>query len=942
MITPEEFVKRWGAIQQKESSASHSHFLDVCHLVGHEAPADRNDPSFMFEKEVKREDGRYGRADVYLQHHFIWEYKSKGKNLNKAYQQLLLYRDALDNPPLLITSDMDRIIIHTNFTNRPRVTYELHLTDLMEPTKLQWLKDVFHNPERFKPEKTKAQITHANAQTFLGVAETMKAFAHTDTTSEQIAHFLVRILFCLFAEDMGLIPNELFSQMVRTAHSQEVDFQAGLQNLFQTMRDGGVWGFHKIPHFNGTLFDDAHVPAIPAELPETLLRVANQDWSQIDPVIFGTLFEGIIDKSKRRQLGAHYTSQDDILLVVDPVLMHPLRQEWQQIKTTFTITDASPDEKQAQLEAFAQKISQQQILDPACGSGNFLYVALQQLLDLQKMVISYAQGEGLAPPALTVLPTQLHGMELSPYAYELAQITVWIGYIQWRIANGFEELPSPILQPLHTIRRTDAIVQVDGTEPRWPNVDVIIGNPPFLGGQKLLSEFGDTYINRLRQIYQDRVPAGADLVAYWFEKARQAIGNGQAKRAGLLATQSIRGEASRLVLERIKQTGDIFLAWSDKAWVLDGAAVRISIVGFDDGSQTDRWLDGQRVPAIHADLTTGVDVTQANVLDENRHLAFMGIIRVGPFELTKSQAQKMLQANACNGDVVKRWVRGRDITDRPQEMWIIDFGLMDLQKAQTYAEPFAYVKKHVKPKRDKAKRAKNRKEWWLYEGRRSGMREALAPLSRFIATPLVAKHRLFVWLEPDVLPDARVIVMARDDDYFLGVLQSRVHEVWALERGARHGVGNDPTYNTTTCFASFPFPWVPGQEPTEADEPTLRLIAQAARKLNMFRQNWLYPSQPNGDVVDVAYKKQLKKRTLTNLYNALVAYRQMPDHAFDEAVYQEASKGVVTRTEAAQLDAIHRALDIVVMQAYGWPETLRDDELLQRLLLLNQQRSGAS
>ena len=262
------------------------------------------------------------------------------------------------------------------------------------------------------------------------------------------------------------------------------------------------------------------------------------------------------------------------------------------------------------------------MLDAACGSGNFLYVALKLLLDLWKEVSALTSDLGLPRmyplPSLAPSPEQLHGIEINEYAHELAQATIWIGYIQWLHENGFGAPSEPILKPLDTILQMDAILAYDEegqpVEPEWPEVDVIIRNPPFLGAQKLRRELGDKYVEALFSLYKGRVPGAADLVCYWFERSRSIIADGKASRAGLLATQAIRAGRSRQALDRIKESSDIFMAWRDRPWILDGADVRVSMIGFDDGSEQHRELDGETVSIVNADLTTSIDLTSANPL----------------------------------------------------------------------------------------------------------------------------------------------------------------------------------------------------------------------------------------------------------------------------------------------------------------------------------------
>ncbi|HMT21203.1 MAG TPA: class I SAM-dependent DNA methyltransferase, partial [Promineifilum sp.] len=594
-MKPVEFVAKWAKIQQKETAVYVSHFEDLCRLVGHATPIDF-DPGgerFSFQTTTTKAGGQKGFADVYFRDHFIWEYKGPHADLDKAYRQLQLYRESLDNPPLLITSDIRTIHIHSNFTNRPVVETVVTLDDIARGPGVEVLRRVFFDPDSFMPEKTRENITRATADTFLTVAEALRQHQQLTGeayTPEQRAHFLIRLLFCLFAEDLGLLPDGLFTQLVKSQGTAYSDLRGPLKNLFAAMRGGGHFGMWAIRRFNGTLFDDEFVPTLPADLAGKVRRAAEQDWSAIDPSIFGTLFERIIDEDKRAQLGAHYTSKDDILLIVEPVLMEPLERKWNEVRRVtsdelrITSEERAPNSSLAheKLVEFSNELAAIRVLDPACGSGNFLYVALRRLLDLQKEVIAFAARRGLPEIPLTVGPEQLYGIEINEYAHELAQVTAWIGYLQWRHENGFDDMADPVLRPLDNIRRMDAILAHDEVgnpvEPEWPAAEVIVGNPPFLGGGKLRGELGNRYTDDLFRLYGDRLPNFSDLVCYWFEKARAMTEIGTVKRSGLLATQAIRGGANRTVLDRIKRTGDIFWAQSDRNWVLDGATVHVSMV----------------------------------------------------------------------------------------------------------------------------------------------------------------------------------------------------------------------------------------------------------------------------------------------------------------------------------------------------------------------------
>ena len=542
------------------------------------------------------------------------------------------------------------------------------------------------------------------------------------------------------------------------------------------------------------------------------------------------------------------------------------------------------------------------MLDPACGSGNFLIIALWALKDLEFEAIQWGSLVLKRPMQLPQIgPQAVLGIELNAYAAELARVTVWIGEIQWMIRHGLGWRRNPILRRLDTIENRDALLdRSDPTNPReaeWPDAEFIVGNPPFLGGKLLRRGLGDRYVEAMFEVFDNRVPREADLSAYFHEKLRGQIDDGQTRRGGLLATQGIRGGANRRVLERIKQSGDIFFARSDDPWILSGANVHISFVAQDDGSETERELDGSRVQSINVNLTSGLDLSQSRRLRKNFGVSFMGDTKGGPFELDRETAAWLIsQPNPdgrSNSDVVRPWANGLDLTRRPRNMWIIDFGVdFSQEEAALYEAPFEYIVQRVRPAR--ATSRTTIEQWWLHERPRGEMRAALAGLTRFIATPRIAKFRTFSWLPATTLLDSACIAIARDDDYMFGVLQSRPHEVWALAMGTQ--LETRPRYTPTTCFETFPFP-----EPTPEQR---HRVGEAAKRLDNLRNGWLNP--PGLDPAD------LEKRTLTNLYN------QRP----------------------AWLANAHAELDEAVSTAYGCPSEMTDEEILGLLLRLNRAGRG--
>jgi hypothetical protein len=918
-LTPSEFAAKWAGSWRTERAAAQEHFIDLCRMLEVATPneADPVGDWYAFEKGADKVAGGDGFADVWKRDHFAWEYKGKKKDLDAAYQQLLQYREALDNPPLLVVCDLNRFEVHTNFTGTAKKVYPFSLNTLatapQEPLRI--LRAVMGDPYSLRPSVTTAELTEKAAQRFAELASVLRSRGHE---AQAVAHFLNKLVFCMFAEDAGLLPRGLISQLADHLKSDPAAFSEGLADLFGKMSvAGGLFGAERIHWFNGGLFDGAEVLPLQSSELVMLREVSQLDWSQIEPAIFGTLFERGLDPDKRTQLGAHYTDRASITSLVEPVVIEPLRAEFEVMKTQVVelltagkkVTKRTPDSENPEkvFHAYLERLRSIRVLDPACGSGNFLYLALQALKDLEREAILWGSLTLQRPQEFPqVGPHALHGIEVSIFAAELARVTIWIGEIQWMLNNGFAYLTNPILQPLNAIECRDALLELtDPANPKeasWPAADVIVGNPPFLGGKLLRTSLGSEYVDALFKVFAGRVPAEADFVCYWFEKARALVSEGNVKRVGLLATQGIRGGANRRVLERIKASGEIFMARSDEPWVLDGAAVHVSYICFDGGHHTGAVLNGQPVASINANLTGGLDLGRARRLRENLGLAFMGDTKGGPFDIDDPTAQKMLASpnpdGRSNRDVVVRWVNAMDITRRPRHMWVIDFGVDAPERdAAMYEEPFEYVKENVQPTRVGIRREAYVQNWWLHMEPRPGMRSALGQLERFIATPCVSKHRLFAWVDRRTLADHALIAVAKDDDYTFGVLHSKAHELWARGMGTQlREVESGFRYTPTTTFETFPFP-----QPRAAQAS---VIAAAAAELDRLRTGWLNPPGVSDE--------DLQKRTLTNLYNEPPTW----------------------------LLQAHERLDHGVLDAYGFPSDISDGDLLGRLLDINLSRQA--
>ena len=1037
-MTPAEFKKKWAQVTAKEMSAYQSHFDDLCRLLHISPPleADPQGETFCFQKRVLKDmelfafddsgnvdeshESERGFADVWKKGCFAWEYKGKKKNLDDAYRQLLRYRESLLNPPLLVVCDFDRFIIRTNFNGTVQETHEFTNAQIEDPKVLTLLRHVFTNPDYLKPQRTTAEVTETLAREIAEVAQSLQRREVVELTDAKtrkelnfaqrgnlrIARFLNRMVFCFFAEDTGLLPKNLFSDLLKGGMDDPPHLAGTLESLFHIMATGGAFGKDKIRHFNGHLFAESTVFELTEDELRKLCEASEADWQFIEPSIMGTLFERALEPEQRSQLGAHYTSEADIKTLVEPVLMAPLRREWAALKQRLTlayISGKGTPAQREQLAAYQKSLAAITVLDPACGSGNFLYVSLQLLLDLEKDVIAYATQLGFKLTPL-VSVQQLRAMEINPYAYELAQVSVQIGYLQWRRDNGFNNDRSPVLQDLDGFQNEDALLvphfrskakslkeaqagEHKGedalkfyTEREWPKCDVIVGNPPVLGGSGLWKELGRHYQQELWRVYKDRVPGIADLCCYWFEKARELIAGGKCRRAGLLATQGIRGGANREVLKRIKLTGDFFFAESDRNWILGGAAVHVSMIGFDNGTAKERQLDGKPVQTIHSNLTCHADTTTAATLTANLNCCFIGTKKAGEFEVAEDKALPWLYSPnphaKPNSDVLRPWVNGNALVTVRRSLWIVDAGLsMPQHQMAAYMEPFEHVLQVVKPARDQNKEERTKENFWIHKRPSPEMRGAFARQQRCVAVVRHSKHLIFSWLYTAILPDDGIYIFARDDDYFFGILASRVHSVWAFAQGTQvREKESGFRYTPTTCFETFPFPFrddlIPRPYHAEAelnaakhyahivlrdDSPPITpgehrdAIAAAAQELNELRERWLNPPEwteirelefpgtatgpwsryIDADTVDaktgigtVCYPRReprdagcaakLKKRTLTNLYNERPAW----------------------------LDLAHKRLDAAVAAAYGWPADLTDDQILEKFLALNRERAA--
>ena len=702
--------------------------------------------------------------------------------------------------------------------------------------------------------------------------------------AETLRDFLLQCVWSMFAEDLGMIPERRFSWIVERLLEDPARSSADeLGGLFDILNRPGSRPEHGVyrgvPYADGGLFEQpAHVHLDPEEI-DLLHEASRFDWKLVEPAIFGSLLEGALGRDRQWAFGAHYTSEDDIRQVVWPTIVEPWRER--------IAACGSPDEIAAARADLARYV----VLDPACGSGNFLYVAYRELRRIEASLRALERearreaGLGDDSRAAPFPLTNVMGIELEPFAVKLARVTIWMAHKLAVVELGFDEPVLPLAN-LAGIRRADAL------KVEWPPADAIVGNPPYHGSQQIRSELGDDYAEWLSREFGIGLK---DYAVYWFRKAHEALRPGG--RAGLVATNSISQNRNREPsLEWIVVNGGVIVnAVSKRPWSGE-AVVNVSIVNWAKElaeAPTRFVLDDQDVAGITPALrAVGHDVSLAPRLPANAGRAFQGPIPAGAGFVLREDEEKLLFAHdePDYSEVVRPYLIGEDVADDPQQRprrWIIDFDKLPLEQASRWPAALEIVRERVKPERDQANREPNRTFWWQFERPRMGMRRALAPLPRFIAANRIGKRILFTWQQPPTCPSDLVVVFAFDDDYSMGVLCSRVHRDWARAQSSTLRV--DIRYTPTSAFETFPWP--------QPSAETRETIAGAARAVIARRQ-------------EICIEREIG---LTRLYNEV-----------DDGAYRD-------------LRDLHRRLDEAVAAAYGWPASAAHDpaESNRRLLDLN-------
>ena len=1016
----EAFIARWRVSEGAERAAYAQFLSEFCLLIGVEPPqpptSDSDAVSYRFEYPVRFSDGQgghsTGRIDLYKKGAFVLEAKQSrlkggakeilpadgesprdGTSVSQPrgrpgsgqarYPFMLNARNQAERyakavpakhgwPPFIIVCDVGHCFelyadfsgLGKNYAQFPdRHRFRVHLEDFRKPEVRTLFARIWQDPSSLDPARQAAAATRQIAERLALVSKALERRYNP----EDVALFLMRCIFTMFAEDVELIPANSFRQLLRECLESPKAFKPLLEDLWRAMDRGGYSAAIRadIRQFNGRMFAEPHVFGLSRSGIAELLAAAEHNWSLVEPSIFGSLLEQALDPVERARLGAHYTPRAYVERLVVETVIAPLREDWRAVLTAAQQARDNGNHRQAlgHVEAFHEKLCTTRVLDPACGTGNFLHVAQDLMKRLEGEVLEAAAEFGAAEllggfAKHSVGPQQFFGLDANRRAIAIADLLLWIGYLQWHLRIRPYAPREPILRELNQILPGDALVGWSGwpipvmkagkeTLPPdlhrsvWPEAEFIVGNPPFIGGKDLRSRLGDTYAQALWAAHP-QINESADLVMYWWDRAADLLTRPGTKlrRFGFVTTNSITQLFQRRTIERYltaKRPLSLVMAIPDHPWTKagkDSAAIRIAMTVAQAGEHDGRLCEvfseaaldtdqpqielNERKGRINSDLTVGVDATMAVALRANDGLSSPGVKLHGAgFIVTESEA-KALGLGRRNGldKHIRAYRNGRDLTARPRGVMTIDlFDLGSETVRERFPEVYQQLKRTVRVEREAQYRRSPTKDaaeylekWWLFGKPRQQLRPALASLQRYIATVETAKHRVFQFLDASILPDNMLVAVALSDAFHLGVLSSRVHVAWSLRAGGWLGVGNDPRYSKSRCFDPFPFP-----DATEIQKETIRRLAE---QLDALRKQVL-TEHPD--------------LTLTRLYNVRETIRAGRALTVAEADIRD--RGLVLI-----LDEHHDAIDATVAAAYGWPVDLAEEEVLARLVALNRQR----
>lgn len=994
-MTVEDFIARWRmrcAGGGSERSNAQMFLCELCEVLGVAAPhpsGARADDDYVFEYQLRGNqpwgDSINRRIDLYKRGRFVLEakqsrepgqakaipaYTTTGQDpwdvpMRNAVQQALRYVQMLPAshpaPPFIIACDVGAVIeLYADFSGSGRAyapfpdrnSHRIRLEDLRRPEIILRLRAVWTDPCTLDPSRIAARVTRDIVNDLAAISRDLEDKGHSP---QDVAHFLMRCIFTLFAASVDLLPRDRLRELFDDGVASPRAFTPQLSALWRRLDDPSYdsryhppFGVH-LPHINGGLFRDAQVLLLDAEQIGILRRAIDSDWRNVEPAIFGALLEAALDPHERRRLGAHYTPRAYVEQVVEPTVMAPLRAEWSDVVLKAERERENGDAAAAvrTVTAFQRRLTRLRILDPACGAGNFLAVALDLLKGLEAkvldMLVQLGQSDLLDLDG--VQPSQFLGMEINPRAAAIADLVLWIGFLQRHYRNHRGHPAEPILRAFNNITVGDAVLERDpsgAVRPTvWPAADFIIGNPPFIGGKDLRGRLGAAYAEDLWRAYPDMNPS-ADYVMYWWRQAATALCRPGSPliRFGFVTTNSITQPFRRRTIETwLSGPSRLSLvqATPDHPWTQaapDAAAVRIAMtvaqagdhdgdlltVESESGLDTDlpRIVLRRRSGRINADLTIGTDLTRAHPLRANAGLCSPGVKpHGGGFILTREQAVALGLGRPGRERLLRPYRNGRDLTARSRDAFIIDLHDLDVETVRRdHPDLYQHVVEQVKEVRDKDgrpvgrdvnPRATYRDNWWVFGEPRRDFRPALEGLSRYIVTVETAKHRLFQFLPAATLADNMLVCIADDDAATLAILSSRTHRLWAMACGGR--LESRPRYTKSLCFDPFPFPVL-----SDAARLRLRLLGEELS----FQRRRILDARPD--------------LTLTDLYNLMGSSRPDEVEAWND-------DGRARPRPFMALRDLHDAIDRDVEAAYGWAPAVEDAAVLAALAALNAERA---
>ena len=1032
MVDVGEFIKKWSPSGGNERVNAIPFLNDLCDVIGVDKPkpaeqSSKND-DYRFERYVKSKvivGEKQNRIDFYRKGSFILEAKQgihansaqrdhaghgvRGsfqhvQTMKNAYMQADQYARAIAHEdgwvPFIIVCDIGyRFDIYSDFSGKgfhymqfpDPENYRIQLEDLHDEKVRELLRRIWTNPYSLNPEIQQTKVTKdiANQLAVLGLS--LEEQGHSP---QDVADFLMRFVFSMFAENVGLIPGELFSETLKDLKHEPKNANLVLSEIWRAMNKGEYSiALHRgLRKFNGGLFKERKSKQMEITLThkqiELLIEAAEYSWKDVEPAIFGTLLERALDKDVRHKLGAHYTPRSYVEQLVIPTVIDPLRREWNAVQALVLEYMENGKSKEAlkAVRKFHEYLCEIRILDPACGSGNFLYVTFEHMKKLEGEVTALLGDLGEKRKKLTLAgqvvdPSQFLGIEINPWAVSVAELVLWIGYLQQHFRIYRNVMPAePVLRDFQNIKLGDAILGCDqeierkdehgntvtrwdgksfltspttGKEipdpdalipvydlvnprpPDWPKADFIVGNPPFIGDKRRRSLLGDGYSEALKLVYPN-IASSTDFVMYWWNIAAKKVRSGETKSFGLITTNSLSQKFNKRVVEKhlknLNSPLSLKFAVPDHPWVdeVESANVRIAMtVGVAGDSKGDlakvveeksndqQPSNGNQIKLeytrgkIHSDLKIGPDLSMASPLQSQSGISSLGLMLAGKgFKVNKEKAVELGLNNLSGLDAhIKPYCNGSDLYQHHRNLLVIDLLGVELEEVKAkFPAVYEHLFENVKPERDLNNRKVLREKWWLVAEPRKLIRPALKGLEKYIVTAESSKHRIFQFIPGDCLPDHRLIAIASDNAAHLAVLSSHIHIVWSGAIGGR--LGPATVYNKTNCFDKFPFP--------KLTTTRLRELQALGEKLDRHRKTQL---------------GQFPELTLTDIYNVREKFRaKIQLSKKEKTIY---NKGLIR-----VLDEVHRNIDSAVAKAYGWSDSITENEILSNLIELNQTRVG--